>query len=122
MVKRTRSWGFIFMLALGCLCMVASGVLSRRVGGIEDVPSFQQNKEIQELANYAVNKYNKDNNAALCLSKVVKAQQQAVAAGTKFYLVLEALNDGKPGSYRAVIYVKPGQKYKELQEFSPVKY
>ncbi|KAH9325129.1 hypothetical protein KI387_005307, partial [Taxus chinensis] len=75
MGKSRIMWDAIFILLLACLCTA----YSRNVGGLEDVPNFQQDKEIQSLAKYAVKEYNKQHNVALTFSKVVKAQQQVVA-------------------------------------------
>ncbi|GLJ41230.1 hypothetical protein SUGI_0853410 [Cryptomeria japonica] len=90
MGKGRYMWGAILILMVACICTASS----RRVGGIEDVPNFQQNKEIKSLAKYAVKEYNKQQacfNVALTFSKVVKAQQQVVA-GTRYYLTLEVLD------------------------------
>lgn len=47
---------------------------------------------------------------------MVKAREQVVA-GTLHHLTLEAIDSGKKKIYEAKVWVKPGMKDKELQEF-----
>ena len=89
------------------------------VGGRRDVPGFEKNSEIQSLARFAVDEFNKQHNAALSLSKVVRAQEQVVA-GTMYYLTIEVVNGHQSKLYEAKIWVKPWQNFKQLQDFKPV--
>ncbi len=92
---------------------------SSRVAGIHDIPDIEHKKEIQDLGRFAVYEYNMQQNVGISFSKVVKAQEQLVS-GLIYYLTIET-NDGvNTRLYAAKIWVKPWQKFKQLQEFKPV--
>ncbi|CAI9781338.1 unnamed protein product [Fraxinus pennsylvanica] len=91
------------------------------LGGITTIPGFENSLEIEGLARFAVEEYNKKQNAlVLELKKVLDAKQQVVA-GLMYYLKLEVVDRGenKNKVYEAKVWVKPGNS-KELEEFRPV--
>ncbi|KAI4305885.1 hypothetical protein L6164_029218 [Bauhinia variegata] len=89
------------------------------VGGISDVPGNQNSAEIDDLARFSVDEYNKKENALLQFEKVINAKQQVVA-GTVYYLTIEVTDGGKKKIYEAKIWVKPWLNFKEVQEFKLV--
>ncbi|KAK4278823.1 hypothetical protein QN277_016618 [Acacia crassicarpa] len=88
-------------------------------GGIEDVSGCQNSLAIDSLARFAVEDYNKKQNALLEFGKVVSAKEQVVA-GTMYYITLEATDGGKKKIYEAKVWEKPWLNFKEVQEFKPV--
>ena len=96
------------------------GVAMGTLGGIRDVGGFQNNAEIENVARFAVDEHNKQQNGAISFSRVVKAQEQVVA-GTMYHLTIEA-KDGSsdPKLYEAKVWVKPWENFKELREFKPL--
>lgn len=107
----------VYILLLGCLC--ASAEASAPSGGIHDIPGFEDKKEIQDLGRFAVDEYNRQQNASISFSKVVKAQEQVVS-GLLYYLRVETMDGGETRFYAAKIWVKPWEKFRQLQEFKPV--
>lgn len=107
----------VYILLLGCLC--ASAEASAPSGGIHDIPGFEDKKEIQDLGRFAVDEYNRQQNASISFSKVVKAQEQVVS-GLLYYLRVETMDGGETRLYAAKIWVKPWEKFRQLQEFKPV--
>ncbi|XP_042488241.1 cysteine proteinase inhibitor A-like [Macadamia integrifolia] len=90
-----------------------------KTGGIHEVKGFQNSVEIDELARFTVNEYNKKQNKVVEFEKVVNAKEQVVT-GTIYYLTLEVVKDGKKKIYEAKVWVKPWMNFKELLEFKPV--
>ncbi|PON74097.1 Cystatin [Parasponia andersonii] len=89
------------------------------LGGIREVEGFQNSVEIENLARFAVEEYNKKENGLLEFVKVVNAKEQVVS-GTLYYITLEAVDVGdinKTKVYEAKVLVKPWIGFKELQEF-----
>ncbi|RDX68459.1 hypothetical protein CR513_52552, partial [Mucuna pruriens] len=88
-------------------------------GGITDVPDASNNVEIQKLARFAVDEYNKKENASLEYVGVISAQKQVVS-GFKYYITLEAKDDGIKKVYEAIVWEKPDSNSNpELLEFKP---
>jgi hypothetical protein len=87
------------------------------LGGVRDSPGSENSVEIDALARFAVDEHNKKQNALLEFGRVVKAREQTVA-GVLHHLTLEAIDGGKKKIYEAKVWVKPGAKHKELQEFT----
>jgi hypothetical protein len=90
------------------------------LGGKTEVPAAANDLEVEELANYAVNEHNNQQNSLekLTFSKVVSAHKQVVQ-GTMYYLVIEVTEDNKPKEYEAKVWVKPWENFKKLEEFKP---
>nr|ABK21379.1 unknown [Picea sitchensis]ABK22996.1 unknown [Picea sitchensis]ACN40467.1 unknown [Picea sitchensis] len=107
----------VLILLLGCLCMLSDA--STRIGGIRDIPDVEHKKEIQDLGRFAVDEYNTQQNVGISFSKVVKAQEQVVS-GLLYYLTIKTKEGSKTKLYAAKIWVKPWEKFKQLQEFKPV--
>ncbi|KAH9301035.1 hypothetical protein KI387_012618, partial [Taxus chinensis] len=87
-------------------------------GDIRDVPDFEHNTDIQRLAHFAVEQFNKQQHGDLSFSKVVKAQEQVVS-GMMYYLTIQAVNGGELGLYDAKILVVAWRNITQLQEFKP---
>ncbi|EEF39146.1 cysteine proteinase inhibitor [Ricinus communis] len=85
-------------------------------GGIQEVQGSANSVEIDSLARFAVDDYNKKQNALLEYKKVVNAKQQVVA-GTMYYITLEVMDGGHKKVYEAKIWEKPWLNFKEVQEF-----
>ncbi|TKY57106.1 Cysteine proteinase inhibitor 12 [Spatholobus suberectus] len=62
--------------------------------GITDVPGAANSVEIEKLARFAVDEYNKKENAALEFVKVISAKKQDVS-GVLYYITLEAKMVGR---------------------------
>jgi len=107
----------LLILLLGFLCIMSDA--STRIGGIRDIPGFEHKKEIRDLGRFAVNEYNVQQNAGILFSRVLKAQEQVVS-GLLYYLRVETMDGGKTKLYAAKIWVKPWEKFRQLQEFKPV--
>ncbi|XP_044472067.1 cysteine proteinase inhibitor-like [Mangifera indica] len=86
------------------------------LGGVRDIDVTANAIEIDSLARFAVDEYNKKQNSTLQFVKVVKAKQQVVS-GTVYYLTLEAKEGDQKKLYEAKVWEKPWLHFKELQEF-----
>ncbi|XP_021803989.1 cysteine proteinase inhibitor-like, partial [Prunus avium] len=75
--------------------------------------------ETESLARFAVEEYNKKENALLEFVRVVNEKVQVVS-GTLYYLTIEVTDGGKKKLYEAKIWVKPWANFKEVQEFKLV--
>ncbi|XP_008788566.1 cysteine proteinase inhibitor A-like [Phoenix dactylifera] len=89
------------------------------LGGVRDAKEIENSVEIEELARFAVEEYDKKANALLEFVRVVKVKEQVVA-GIVYYITIEVIDGGKKKLYEAKVWVKPWMKFKELQEFSPL--
>ncbi|GKC80534.1 cystatin B [Tanacetum coccineum] len=88
------------------------------LGGVRNSTSANSN-EIDDLARFAVDQYNKQQNKILKLARVVKAQEQVVA-GTLHHLTLEVDDAEDKKIYLAKIWVKPWENFKEMQDFNHI--
>lgn len=91
----------------------------KRVGGREDIPGAQNDVKLEDLAKYAVDQHNSQQNSDLQFVRLVSAQQQVVA-GVMYYLVLEAVSGGETKSYEAKVWVKPWEHFQSLQDFKEI--
>lgn len=104
-------------ITIALLCFCGTSTLAFHVGGISDVPNFQHSPLIDRLARFALNEFNKQQNAHLSLSKVVSAREQMVS-GMVYYLTMEALDSHRTsGSYLAQVWVVPWKNFTQLEEF-----
>ncbi|KAL0459073.1 UNVERIFIED_CONTAM: Cysteine proteinase inhibitor [Sesamum latifolium] len=88
-------------------------------GGVRQSEGFQNSLEVEDLARFAVDDYNKKQNGCLELKKVTNVKEQVVA-GTMYYITLEAAEGGQKKVYEAKVWVKPWMNFKEVQEFKLV--
>ncbi|KAF9665416.1 hypothetical protein SADUNF_Sadunf16G0120300 [Salix dunnii] len=88
-------------------------------GGIKEVEGSANRLEIDNLARFAVDDYNKKQNSMLEFKRVVNAKKQVVA-GTIYYITLEVTEGGQKKVYEAKVWVKPWLDFKEVQEFKLV--
>nr|AAF72202.1 cysteine protease inhibitor [Manihot esculenta] len=89
------------------------------LGGIKEVEESANSVEIDNLARFAVDDYNKKQNALLEFKRVVSTKQQVVA-GTMYYITLEVADGGQTKVYEAKVWEKPWLNFKEVQEFKPI--
>ncbi|XP_047182096.1 multicystatin-like [Vigna umbellata] len=88
-------------------------------GGITDVPGAANSVEIEELARFAVDNYNKKQNALLELVTVISAKQQVVS-GVLYYITLEAKDGESKKVYETKVWVREWLNSKEVLEFNIV--
>ncbi|KAJ8648825.1 hypothetical protein MRB53_001848 [Persea americana] len=89
-----------------------------KVGGRKEIRDVKSNKEVQDLGKFCVDEFNKNHQTHIAFSEVVKAESQVVA-GVKYYLKIEAVEDGVKKAYDAAVVVKPWLNSKELLSFTP---
>ncbi|XP_047158259.1 cysteine proteinase inhibitor A-like [Vigna umbellata] len=88
-------------------------------GGITDVPGAANSVEIEELARFAVDDYNKKQNALLELVTVISAKQQIVS-GVLYYITLEVKDGESKNVYETKVWVREWLNSKEVLEFNLV--
>ncbi|XP_017430411.1 cysteine proteinase inhibitor isoform X2 [Vigna angularis] len=89
------------------------------LGGLTDIVGAENSIDIQSLARFAVDDYNKKQNAVVEFVRVISAKQQVVA-GILYYITLEA-NDGETKKvYETKVLEKAWLNLKEVEEFKPV--
>jgi len=99
------------------LCFFGTSSLAFYAGAVRDVPNFQRSPQIDRLARFALNEFNKQQNAQLSYSKVVGAREQIVS-GMVYYLTMEALDGHRTtGLYLAKVWVVPWNNFTQLEEF-----
>lgn len=76
--------------------------------------------QVTEIAEFAVDGYNKQSNTSLILQKVVKGETQVVA-GINYRLVLKAKNGSVGKKYQAVVWEKSWLNFRNLTSFTLVK-
>ncbi|EPS68642.1 cysteine proteinase inhibitor, partial [Genlisea aurea] len=76
----------------------------------------QNDGEVESLGRFAIQEHNKNQNAALEFTRVVKAEQQVVS-GKLYHLTVEAVDGGQKQVYEAKVWVKPWLNFKQLNEF-----
>ncbi|XP_014504953.1 multicystatin-like isoform X2 [Vigna radiata var. radiata] len=86
-------------------------------GGVNDVPA--DTPHIQNLGRFAVDQYNKDENANLEFVKVIDAKLQVVE-GFLYYLTLEAKNGKSKNVYEAKVWERSWINSTQLLEFKSV--
>ncbi|MQM16017.1 hypothetical protein Taro_048970 [Colocasia esculenta] len=89
-----------------------------KVGRYQPIPNLKD-PHVQEIAEFAVAKYNKQEGKALVFVSVVSGEQQVIA-GTNYKLAIEAEDCGVIKTYEAVVYDKSWEKIKELTSFDPM--
>ncbi|XVF28969.1 hypothetical protein REPUB_Repub15cG0079300 [Reevesia pubescens] len=113
----------LFMITLSFTVVNGYGTL---VGGKTQINDVKSNKEVQELGRFALEEYNKSqggirsegSGSELVFSQVVEAQKQVVS-GIKYFLKIEATQNGLTKTFQSVVVVKPWDQSKELLTFSP---
>lgn len=66
-----------------------------------------------ELACFAVDEHNKQQNGDILFRRVVAAKEQVVA-GTMYHLIIEAEDGDKHKLYTAKVWVKPWENFKRF--------
>ncbi|KAK6787924.1 hypothetical protein RDI58_016449 [Solanum bulbocastanum] len=93
---------------------------SAKPGGIIIVP-IPNSPEFQNLVRFAVQDYNKKENAHLEFVEVLNVKEQ-VDAGMMYYITLVATDVGYIKIYETKIWVKEWENFKEVQEFKQTVY
>ena len=111
---------FLLLSLVAVAATTASAALGGggRVGGYSPIENLND-QHLVEIAQFAVDQYNKQNGAHLQLVKIVKAEQQVVS-GMNYRLVIEAKDGGAERNYQAIVYEKPWQKIRQLTSFKPL--
>ncbi|QCE01552.1 cathepsin F [Vigna unguiculata] len=86
-------------------------------GGVSDVPS--DTAHIENLARFAVDQYNKNQNANLEFVRVIDAKEQVVE-GFMYYITLEAKDGESTNVYEAKVWERSWINSTELLDFKPV--
>ncbi|XP_019434615.1 PREDICTED: cysteine proteinase inhibitor-like [Lupinus angustifolius] len=86
------------------------------LGGVTVVEGSENSLEIQELALFAVQEHNKNQNTVVEFVKVISAKEQVVE-GVLYYITLEAKDCESNKIYETKIWDRPWLKLKEVQEF-----
>lgn len=94
----------------------ANGVAA---GGWNEIPDVLNNTHIQDLGKFAVIGFNNLTGSELSFYAVFEAQAQIVA-GLNFGLVIQALDSDLPKMYKAYVWEKPWEGFKNLTSFEPV--
>lgn len=107
-------------IVITLLCFFGTNTLAFYAGALHDVPNFQHSPLIDRLAHFALNEFNKQQNAQLSFSKVVRAREQMVA-GMAYYLTVQALDGHQTtGLYLAKVWVVPWKNFTQLEDFKPL--
>ncbi|KAK8983695.1 hypothetical protein V6N11_009483 [Hibiscus sabdariffa] len=111
------------ILALSATLFTAVNGYGNMVGAQKPISDVKTNKGVQELGRYAVEEYNKrqeQQKGTVVFSQVVQASQQIVS-GIKYFLKVEATENGEKKTFDAVVLIKPWteSQEKEMLSFSP---
>ncbi|KAL2613696.1 hypothetical protein R1flu_025388 [Riccia fluitans] len=88
------------------------------VGGYRDVNLAENRAELDNIAQFAVEEYNKKEGKHLLFERLVSAKSKVVA-GIMYLLVIEAHGDAAVKIYEAEVWLKPWEHLKLLQHFKP---
>lgn len=91
-----------------------------KLGGVHDIDGARNSVEIDNLARFAIEEHNKEENSLLEFARVLEAKEQVVA-GKSYLLTMEASDAGKREIYEAKVWVKPWMNFKQLKEFKHVR-
>lgn len=90
------------------------------VGGWNEIPDVVNNTHIQDLGMFAVLTYNNSTGSSLFFYAVFQAQAQIIS-GLNVGMVIQALDsDQLPKMYKAYIWEKPWENFRNLTLFQPV--
>ncbi|XP_020206154.1 cystatin-1 [Cajanus cajan] len=92
--------------------------IETKEGGFTDIPGAANSVEIQNLALFAVDQYNQNQNASLEFVKVISAKKQDVA-GVIYDITLEAKDGNTNKVYETKVWVTLSNS-KQVQEFKEV--
>ncbi|KAL8120944.1 cysteine proteinase inhibitor B [Apium graveolens] len=129
MAAKTHAILTLLLLSALAIASPATALGGSVVGGRTKISSVESNQEIQQLGNYSVTEYNRqqhqsrngdggDTNGDLKFVKVVAAEKQVVA-GIKYYLKIVAAKGGNKKTFDAEVVVQAWKKSKQLMSFAP---
>ncbi|MCO5594081.1 hypothetical protein L7F22_048102 [Adiantum nelumboides] len=85
----------------------------------KEVPTTQNDLEVQNLAKFVVDEHNSRKNSDLEYAGIVLAHKKVVA-GLMYHLKLRASSGGNVNVYEAKVWIKPWEKFKSLEHFERV--
>ncbi|KAJ0020493.1 hypothetical protein Pint_31525 [Pistacia integerrima] len=85
-------------------------------GGITEVDLTKRRAEMDDLARFAVDEYNKEHHSKLKFVKVEKAMEQVVS-GMMYYITLEANDEEKKYICVAKVWEKVWMQFRKLEDF-----
>ncbi|GKV28601.1 hypothetical protein SLEP1_g37624 [Rubroshorea leprosula] len=93
------------------------------LGAKTEISDVKENEEVQELGRFSVEEFNRRQGnggiiGELVFLEVVEAQRQVVS-GIKYYLKVNATQNGLGRVFDSVVVVKPWAHSKQLVNFSP---
>ena len=117
------------------LSLLSTASCRTMVGEITAIADVKENREVQELGKFAVEKYNEGlrlwknvnvnvnvnddgGEEKLEFGEVVEAQQQVVS-GMKYYMEILAMQNGVQKMFTSVVVVKPWLHSKKVLNFGP---
>ncbi|KAF7819163.1 cysteine proteinase inhibitor [Senna tora] len=114
----------LFLAVLLILCGLlefgyCTRVIRMKLGGVHDIHGTRNSAEIDNLARFAIQEHNNQQNTLLEFARVLKAKEQVVA-GKLYHLTMEASDAGKKKIYEAKVWVKPWMNLMQLEEFKHV--
>ncbi|KAG7025292.1 hypothetical protein SDJN02_11787, partial [Cucurbita argyrosperma subsp. argyrosperma] len=120
MTKARLSLIAVVVLALLEVAILAEGY-SGRIGGRRRIKDVRSNEEVQGLGRFSVEEYNRRSRRSgggeVKFLAVLVAERQVVA-GTKYYLRILGIENGRKRIFESVVVVKPWLRSKQLIDFS----
>ncbi|KAK8684889.1 hypothetical protein V6N13_040903 [Hibiscus sabdariffa] len=95
--------------------------LCTTVNGQAAITDATTDKGVEEVGGFAVDEYNKSQQSKLAFSKVVQATKQADASGTKYFLKVDASDNGEMKTFNSEVLAKPSGE-KEMLTFAAAKH
>lgn len=112
-----------FLYRLFCvfvfIILSANAAAPVTAGGWNEIPDVINNTHVQDLGMFAVLAYNNSTASSLFFYAVFQAQAQ-IAEGLNVRMVIQALESELPKMYKAYVWEKPWENFKNLTFFEPV--
>lgn len=112
-----------FLCRLFCvfvfIILSANAAAPVTAGGWNEIPDVINNTHVQDLGMFAVLAYNNSTASSLFFYAVFQAQAQ-IAEGLTVRMVIQALESELPKMYKAYVWEKPWENFKNLTFFEPV--
>ena len=112
-----------FLCRLFCvfvfIILSANAAAPVTAGGWNEIPDVINNTHVQDLGMFAVLAYNNSTASSLFFYAVFQAQAQ-IAEGLNVRMVIQALESELPKMYKAYVWEKPWENFKNLTFFEPV--
>nr|QIC19053.1 putative REF2 [Adiantum reniforme var. sinense] len=112
------AYSTVFLSALLFISFTITPAMSLP-GGLQEMPTAQNDLEVQDLGKFAVDEHNSRQNSDLEYAGIVSAHKKVVA-GLMYHLKLRASSGGNVNVYEAKVWIKPWEKFKSLEHFERV--